>query len=46
MSHSRSLDFNEVMCTEYKEKERKMNRERETGSAQEVHQIYDIILTT
>lgn len=30
MSHSHSLDFNEVMCTENKEKEQKMNeRERE-----------------
>lgn len=50
MSHSRSLDFNEVMCTENKEKEQKMNdreraREREAGRGWKAHQICDIIVT-
>ncbi len=40
MSHSHLLDFNEVMCTENKEKKQKMNdrereRERERESERE-----------
>ncbi len=53
MSHSHLLDFNEVMCTENKEKKQKMNdrerereRERERGRGWKVNKIYDIIVTT
>lgn len=46
MSHHRSLDFNEVSCTENKEKEWKMNDREGTGRGWKAHQTCDIIVTT